>query len=51
MCAHAFGVAPWMLLLPQLDPSDLPDQVLTRSQHAAMMDLRIAAETIARYKT
>jgi transcriptional regulator with XRE-family HTH domain len=47
--AGAFHVEAWLLLLPELDPADLPAQVLTRSQAGAWTSLRIAAESIAKY--
>lgn len=48
--AKAFNIEPWQLLLPQLDPSDPPTHVLRRSQDEAWRGLRIAAETIGRYR-
>jgi transcriptional regulator with XRE-family HTH domain len=48
--ARAFGLEPWMLLVPDFDARDPPVEVLTQTQQAAMSMLRGAAETIAKYR-
>jgi transcriptional regulator with XRE-family HTH domain len=48
--AKAFGLAPWQLLSPHLDANDLPAHVLNESQNAAWLNIRIAAETLAKYR-
>jgi transcriptional regulator with XRE-family HTH domain len=48
--AKAFSLQPWQLLAPDLDADDLPVLVLNRSQSEAWRSIRLAAETIGRYK-
>jgi len=48
--AAAFKVAPWTLLIPGFDPRDPPAETLSRSQVHAWQAVRIAAESIARYR-
>jgi len=47
--AGAYRLEAWQLLVPDLDPADLPATVLTRSQAGAWSSLRIAAESITKY--
>lgn len=48
--ARAFGLQPWQLFVPGLDPKDMPRHLLTESQDDAWRSLRVAAETIGKYK-
>lgn len=48
--AKAFALQPWQLLAPELDPEDLPVLVLSRSQSDAWRSIRLAAETIGKYR-
>ena len=47
--ARAFGLEPWQLLVPSLDPRDRPTMALTMSQREAWTAVRVASETIAKY--
>ncbi len=48
--ARAFSLAPWQLLMPRYDPADPPTLVLSNSERDAWTSIRIAAESIAKYK-
>lgn len=47
--ARAFGLEAWMLLVPDLDPSDPFSHVLRKSEAGVMRSLALAAETLRRY--
>lgn len=48
--ARAFSISPWQLLVPDYDPRDPPSITLTNSEREAWTTMRIAAESIAKYK-
>jgi transcriptional regulator with XRE-family HTH domain len=47
---RAFGVAPWQLMMPRYDPADPPTLVLSTSERDAWTAIRVAAESIAKYR-
>lgn len=48
--AEAFGLLPWQLLVPNLDPANVPAVSLTQDERELYQRLSLAAETLAKYR-
>lgn len=48
--AEAFGLLPWQLLVPGLDPENPPAVSLTQDERDLYQRLSLAAETLAKYR-
>ena len=46
--AASFGLEPWQLLVPQLDPENLPELALSQEQRRAIADARHLAAVLNR---
>lgn len=48
--ARAFGLEAWMLLTRQFNPQDPPARAMRTSEHDALRQVLLAADTMAKYR-